>query len=137
MSWIWAMLRMRCPRCRQGRLFHGLFAMNETCPVCSLRFQRDQGYFLGAMYVSYPISAALICVGLWLSSLFLPDWDLNLLLFTIVLPLYVPLVPLVFRYSRTLWIWFDHGTSPGGSVDSQSWEQWCRIWEEEKKKSAG
>jgi hypothetical protein len=114
-------------------MFHGLFGMHETCAVCGLRFQRDQGYFLGAMYVSYPISALFICLGLWLAATLLPDWHLNWLLFVFVLPAYLPLVPLVFRYSRTLWIYFDHGTAPTGSVDLNGWEQWCRVWEEQER----
>jgi uncharacterized protein (DUF983 family) len=130
--WIWAMFRQRCPRCRLAPLFHGMFAMHETCPVCGLRYQRDQGYFLGAMYVSYPISAGLICLLLWLAHLIWPDVHLNWLLFLVVIPLFLPLVPLVFRYSRTLWIYFDHGTEPTGTVDLHGWEQWCRIWEEKK-----
>ena len=97
------------------------------------RFQRDQGYFLGAMYVSYPISAVLICGMLWLAHLLWPDVHLNWLLFLVVLPLFLPMVPLVFRYSRTLWIYFDHGVEPTGSVDLHGWEQWCRIWEEKEK----
>ena len=27
--------------------------MHETCPVCDHRFEREPGYFVGAMYVSY------------------------------------------------------------------------------------
>jgi uncharacterized protein (DUF983 family) len=135
--WLWAMIRQRCPRCRLAPLFHGLFAMHETCPLCGLRFQRDQGYFLGAMYVSYPISAVLICAMLWLGSLLLPEWHLNWVLFAVVLPLFLPMVPLVFRYSRTLWIWFDHGADPTGAVDLHGWEQWCAIWDERHSTGAG
>src|SRR5262245_36465549 len=132
--WVWALLRQRCPRCRLGKMFHGWFAMHEPCPVCGLRFQRDQGYFLGAIDFGYPISAVIICLGLWLASLVWTEVHLNWLLFGVVLPLYLPLTPVVFRYSRTIWIYFDHGTEPTGSVDLQGWEQWCRIWEEQQKK---
>ena len=33
-SAIWAMIRGRCPRCRKAKIFSGVFAMNEVCPVC-------------------------------------------------------------------------------------------------------
>src|SRR5207248_3419030 len=51
-------LRQRCPRCRKGAiyrcsLFRGWLSMFERCPVCDLKFEREQGYFVGAMYVSY------------------------------------------------------------------------------------
>lgn len=27
--------------------------MHESCPVCGYKFEKEPGYFLGAMYVSY------------------------------------------------------------------------------------
>ena len=36
-------------------MFCGRFAMNPTCPVCAHRFEREPGFFQGAMYVSYGI----------------------------------------------------------------------------------
>lgn len=68
----------RCPRCAEGAIFKpglgGLLgAMNETCAVCGLRFSREQGYFLGAIYVSYglgvltvlPVSVVLAIIVDW------------------------------------------------------------------------
>ena len=37
-------------------MFRGVFAMNDPCPVCGLLFKREEGTFLGAMYVSYVLS---------------------------------------------------------------------------------
>jgi uncharacterized protein (DUF983 family) len=48
-----AMLTQRCPRCRHGAVCAGLFRMHARCPVCGLVFAREQGYFTGAMYLSY------------------------------------------------------------------------------------
>ena len=50
-----AMVRELCPRCHQGKLFRGplwrtYLAMYERCPRCNLKYEREQGYFLGAMY---------------------------------------------------------------------------------------
>src|SRR5690242_14056243 len=56
---LWAILRERCPRCRTGRIFRGVFAMNDPCPDCGLLFQREEGYFLGAMYISYGVSVTI------------------------------------------------------------------------------
>ncbi len=35
--------------------------MHDECPSCGLRFNREPGYFLGAMYVSYGL--ALVAIG--------------------------------------------------------------------------
>jgi hypothetical protein len=48
-------LRQRCPRCRSGKIFHdSVFVGFPTCTnvvtVCSLRFEREEGYFLGRVY---------------------------------------------------------------------------------------
>jgi uncharacterized protein (DUF983 family) len=88
--------------------------MNETCPSCGLRFEREPGYFVGAMYVSYAL--AVLIVGaltavLWL--LLLPGWPMS----RVVLPAvaaFLPLVPVVFRWSRIIWIHFDRSIDPGG-----------------------
>ena len=45
-----AILRQRCPRCFTGQVFRGLIDMNERCPVCDLEFEREPGYFTGAMF---------------------------------------------------------------------------------------
>lgn len=38
--------------------------MNDRCPTCGLHFNREPGYFLGAMYISYGLGLAVIGV-LW------------------------------------------------------------------------
>jgi hypothetical protein len=34
--------------------------MYDSCPVCGLRFLREAGYFLGAMYISYTLGVATV-----------------------------------------------------------------------------
>ena len=55
-----SILQQRCPRCRRGKVFRysvfrGFPKMHERCPVCDLKFEREPGYFLGAMYISSAI----------------------------------------------------------------------------------
>jgi transposase-like protein len=47
---LWRGACLRCPRCGARSLFRTWFAMHERCTVCGLRFEREQGYFLGAMH---------------------------------------------------------------------------------------
>jgi len=106
-----AILRQRCPRCQEGRMFRGRFTMNDPCPVCGLIFEREEGYFLGAMYFSYFISSAILIAFYIAAYLLLPGWNSMLLALVAVVP-YLPFVPLVFRYSRVLWIHFERFASP-------------------------
>jgi uncharacterized protein (DUF983 family) len=88
---LWAIVTFSCPRCLQGKLFTGLVTMPDNCPVCGLRFEREPGYFSGAMYVSYTL-AVLSIVPFWLFLLFTgrPLW-LTMLIPTVQLLLTTPL----------------------------------------------
>lgn len=52
----------RCPNCGQSHVFQpssSIFqmpVMYEKCSECNYKFDREPGYFLGAMYVSYGIA---------------------------------------------------------------------------------
>ena len=85
--------------------------MNEACPVCHQKFEREQGFFVGAMYVSYALSVPVIAALTAALSLFLPKWPLHgLVLLAGVL--FLPAVPLVFRASRVAWIHLDQLLDP-------------------------
>jgi uncharacterized protein (DUF983 family) len=108
-----AMVRQRCPRCLNGRVYRGLLTMNERCPTCGYVFEREQGYFTGAMYTSYLLALPTVF------GIFLVLWAFSTktlfaveILVVVTAVLYLPLVPLVFRYSRVLWMYFDWRYGP-------------------------
>jgi uncharacterized protein (DUF983 family) len=108
-----ALLRQRCPRCLRGHVYHGLISMYDTCPECGHQFGREPGYFTGAMYASYTLAVPLlfiIFVVLW--SLFSTTWTLmfNLLITFLV---FLPFVPIIYRYSRVIWMYVDWQIDPG------------------------
>ena len=41
-------------------IFRGFPKMNERCAICDLKFEREEGYFLGAMYISYGLALGTI-----------------------------------------------------------------------------
>src|SRR5439155_27161407 len=93
-------VRLRCPRCGETPLFRGWFSMAEACALCGLRFERAQGYFVGAIYVNYAMTAVLTIGGFFLL------WRLTALSTAAQLALLLPVVILFplwfFRYSRSL-----------------------------------
>jgi len=105
----------RCPRCRTGRIFRGLILwfvpMNQLCPVCGLVFEREQGYFLGAMYISYAMAVPLLVLFLLLFWK-LTSWPWNMILIASALAL-LPFAPLLTLFARVLWIHLDRGVDPG------------------------
>ena len=115
MSRLRAILEARCPRCREGAIFRGpvwrgWLAMHERCPVCGLKFEREPGYFLGAMYVSYALAIppfVLLVMAFWLWA----HWRYELALAGAFVA-YLPFVPIAARISRVVWIYIDQGLDP-------------------------
>jgi ABC-2 type transport system ATP-binding protein len=93
-------------------MFQGLFTMRPECPACGLKFEREPGYFLGAIYINY--AATVMCM---LAGFFALDHLVKLSLtyqivlwssFGVVFPM------LFYRYSKSLWLCLDHLFSPVG-----------------------
>jgi hypothetical protein len=84
--------------------------MHERCPLCGLRYEREPGYFMGAMYISYALTlppGVLLYLAIWYFS----GWShYKVLLATAVA--FLPLVPPVVRLARVLWIYLDRGVDP-------------------------
>ena len=121
MSYWTAILKKRCPGCMEGGIYGPDGKMNVRCPKCGLLLEREQGYFLGAMYISYAL--ATIILGLFTGTLVLlfPDLDLGVAVL-IAGAVFIPFVPGVTRYSRVLWIYFDRWAwpeSPGTGGEPQ------------------
>ena len=84
--------------------------MNEPCPVCRLWFEREPGYWTGAMVASYALGVpilALLVLGVWLVT----RWDIVWAL-TLGDALFLVLAPFVWRYSRVAWLHFDWLVDP-------------------------
>jgi len=101
-----AFFMMRCPHCRQGAIYPPRGGMNRLCAFCGLKFEREEGYFLGSLYVSYALASLFLGVGTFAISLFFPDVDLGWIIL-IVAVLFLPFVSPFTKYSRVLWIYVD------------------------------
>ena len=84
--------------------------MHERCPVCGLRFEREPGYFIGAMYMSYALTLPSMAV-VFLVIRRLAHWPFEVTVFATFLA-HLPVVPFVMRFSRVLWIYFDRRIDP-------------------------
>lgn len=104
-----AFLRLRCPHCFQGRIFHGLWKMHDRCPHCAIVYEREQGFFMNAIFFGYILGFLAILplnIALYIYEA-PPIWFLigTILLLTLI-------SPLVFRYSRALWMHLDEMLDP-------------------------
>lgn len=84
--------------------------MCERCPICDLKFEREPGYFLGAMYFSFALGVlvmAPIVALLWLVT----GWWISKLIFWSAI-LFLPFAPTITLFSRVLWIYMDQNIDP-------------------------
>jgi hypothetical protein len=85
--------------------------MRRACPVCGLKFEREPGYFLGSMYISYALAVLVIGLLMFLWALLFPTLS-YLTIFFIAAVAFLPFVPFIFRYSRVIWMHFDRMIDP-------------------------
>jgi len=106
----WAFLFLRCPNCRQGRLFNSSIRwidMNTQCACCGLAFYPEAGYFVGSIYINYGATVAVVIVS------FLVVRDVPERLQLIFFSCLAALTSLAFfRHSRSLWITVDFWINP-------------------------
>ncbi|GAB3047612.1 DUF983 domain-containing protein [Spirosoma pulveris] len=109
---LYSILFNTCPRCQKGRFFsvnnpynlRRFDQMNPLCSCCGERFEREPGYYTGAMYVSYAYYTALI-VSCFVAFQVLVEIELSYFL-TLLITLLIVLTPVVFRLARLTWINF-------------------------------
>jgi uncharacterized protein (DUF983 family) len=97
----------RCARCGSGNLFHHWTTMLPDCPRCGLHFERESGYWAGALAINFLCTGGLIFVafGVVLAAT-LPDVNVVLTL-SILGPIAI-FGPIVwYPFSKTLWVAVD------------------------------
>lgn len=118
----------KCPRCRVGHVFNGptysfkVQKMNENCPHCSLKFEREPGYFYVSMFVSYAMSVAeMVTAGVAAYVFGLALNYENLWYYvTILFGVIFLLSPFNYRYSRIILLYW---LSPGLHYDPERSKQ--------------
>jgi ABC-2 type transport system ATP-binding protein len=91
-------------------MFRGLFRMRPECLTCGLKFEREQGYFLGAIYINYAATVVCMLVGFFVLDYFV---KLSLTYQIVVWSSFGVVFPMMFfRYSRSLWLCLDYIFSP-------------------------
>jgi len=105
-------LKNECPNCHQGKVFKdkslffsiGFPKMNEYCSHCHFKFEKEPGYFFGAMYVNYGLTVAQSLITYFIASLFFEEtFDLRII--PIIAAVIISLSFFNIRFSRLLWIY--------------------------------
>jgi uncharacterized protein (DUF983 family) len=105
-----SILKLKCPKCRQGNLFtkKGLFRyahildMPEHCQVCAQKYEIEPGFWIGALWTSYPIVIAIEVPFLLMAllSTTISPW----VSFGFMLLAFLVFYPVMLRLGRSIWI---------------------------------
>ena len=115
-------LTKRCPVCGSGHLFDGWFRMKERCPRCDYKFEREEGFFLGAYTINLAIAEGLLLLLAIVPLIVLLDTNPDVSIWPIVVIGLVAAIvaPLVFYpFSRTIWSAIDLVLRPPGPAPSR------------------
>lgn len=97
-------MRKHCPQCGAGHLFRHWWHMEAHCPGCGMRFEREEGFFLGVYFVNITITQ--LAIVAYVAAAFaatLPNAPIPAILAGAVL-IAVAAPPALYPLSKTLWI---------------------------------
>lgn len=102
----------KCPNCLEGDVFKyknpfdfkNFDKMNETCSHCGHKFEKEPGFFYGAMYVSYALMVGWFLVSWAINTFIIKADSINFLIFLILS--IIILMTYTFRTARLFWINF-------------------------------
>ena len=107
-----AAVKLKCPRCGKGELFEntgiipkkGMFNMLTNCSYCGLKYEKEIGFFYGAMYISYMLNMSFFVAATVAYYIFLEekiDWRIYIILYITIT---IFLTKWMYRMSRSLWL---------------------------------
>ena len=117
-------LTIRCPNCGGWTLLKHWLKLHDRCPRCGLLFERESGFFLGAIVINYTVTTVLliapIAVAVFMELVSVPLALLLAALWCVLFPI------AFFPFSKSLWLMTYYVFFPrdlpanGGAVGSRS-----------------
>ena len=108
MNFIVSTFKYKCPRCRIGDLFTKPFDiakpldMPERCIHCDQKTEPEPGFYFGAMFLSYLLTAFPL-LGLGLALAFAFNQPMSNIIAALIFIAVLTFIK-VLRFSRSLWI---------------------------------
>lgn len=94
---------LRCPRCGSSAAVRRM-SVADVCPTCGLRYEREQGYWIGAMIIDTAVTFGmflLVFVGGMVITWPEVPWT-GLLILTVAVNLVVPIS--FYPWAKLLWV---------------------------------
>ena len=103
-------MSLRCPACGRARIFEAPFRRRHGCPSCRASFEREEGYFVGAISINLVSTEAALLV-VYLICLLTVGFN-ERLIFTVLLPVGLLFPVAFYHHSWGAWLAFDHFIEP-------------------------
>jgi uncharacterized protein (DUF983 family) len=98
--------RLRCPACGRRSVFRSPFHVRADCPACGTVFQREEGFFVGAVMLNVVTTEAAVMFAAGLCLLAFPGRDRLLLGLLLAVALLFPVA--FYHHAWSLWLAGDH-----------------------------
>lgn len=109
---LWRALWLRCPHCGARGIFSRWGQLVDRCPGCGYSFEREEGYWVGAMIVNIG-AAQVLFFAVFLGGLLLTWPDVPWTLLTVAGLVLMAVFPVWFYpRTKTLWVWLDQTVHP-------------------------
>jgi hypothetical protein len=99
-------VRLRCPVCGDASIVRTPFHIRHHCPACAALFQREEGFFVGALAINV-VTTEVVLLACYFIYLLLADEPGRLLIPALIGASF--LFPAVFyHHSWSIWLTLDH-----------------------------
>ncbi|WP_220762700.1 DUF983 domain-containing protein [Flavobacterium sp. UMI-01] len=115
---LYHLFKNKCPNCHKGSVFNekkpflklGFPTMHSHCSHCHFKFEKEPGYFFGAMYMNYGLTVAQSIATYGIAQIFFKEtFDIRII--PIIAVVIVVMASFNIRFSRLLWIYLFKGYS--------------------------
>ena len=108
-SKLYSIFNMKCPQCQEGEFFiskpydlKNMGKLHDHCEVCGLKFEKEPGFYYGAMYVSYALQVVVFTTFYTSFSWFFPSIPTLIQIFTIIIAS-IFVAPYLYALSKIIW----------------------------------
>ena len=102
----WRCVRLCCPVCGGARIASRPFHIRHHCPTCGALFQREEGFFVGALAINV-VTTEVVLLAFYFIYLLLTDEPGRLLFPALIAASF--LFPIAYyHHSWSIWLTLDH-----------------------------
>ena len=98
-----------CPRCGSHKTHIKYFNIRKNCIKCDLLFDKEPGYWTGAMALNVALTSTVIVLGLVIGLVVTSPNIAVVPIILALLPIAIFMPIFGYPYSHTLWMTIDHG----------------------------